>query len=279
MQEPDYKVFPSLRKKLFVIVFGTDTRAGKLFDVILLWAILLSVLIVMLESVRAIKLSYAQLFYIFEWTFTILFTIEYLLRILITPEPKKYAFSFLGIIDLLATLPSYLALFVTGGSYLVVIRSIRLLRIFRILKLGRYLREASVLSNALIASKHKILVFLGAVTTLVMITGTLMYMIEGAPGGFTSIPRSIYWAIVTVTTVGYGDIAPQTVAGQIAASILMLMGYAIIAVPTGIVTSEIANAEKDQKKKEERKVACLGCSQTKHDIDAKFCNQCGTKLG
>ncbi|MEM6643531.1 MAG: ion transporter [Bacteroidota bacterium] len=279
MQEPNYRYLPSIRKKLFLVVFGTDTHAGKIFDVILLWAILLSVLVVMLESVRELKQTYFQTFFIIEWTFTIIFTIEYLLRLFISPHPRKYAFSFLGIIDLLATIPSYLALFISGGTYLVVIRSIRLLRVFRILKLGRYLREAAVLSNALIASRHKILVFLGAVVTLVMITGTLMYMIEGAAGGFTSIPRSIYWAIVTVTTVGYGDIAPQTIAGQIAASILMLLGYAIIAVPTGIVTAEIANAEREQKKKDYSKTICPSCLLDEHDKDALHCKRCGCALG
>jgi len=279
MSQPDYKILPSLRKKLFVIVFGTDTPAGKLFDVVLLWAILLSVIAVMIESIREVKAHYGHYLFIAEWVFTILFTMEYLLRLFITEKPRKYAFSFLGIIDLLATIPSYVALFVSGGSYLVVIRSIRLLRIFRILKLGRYLREATVLSSALIASRHKILVFLGAVTTLVLITGTLMYMIEGADSGFTSIPRSIYWAIVTVTTVGYGDIAPQTVTGQIAASILMLLGYAIIAVPTGIVTSEIANAENKQKKIESSKrLPCGKCGSEANDSDAKFCKICGTRL-
>ena len=183
----------------------------------------------------------------------------------------------MGIIDLLATIPSYIALFIIGGNYLVVIRSIRLLRIFRILKLGRYLREASVLSGALMSSRHKIFVFLGAVTTLVLITGTLMYMIEGGENGFTSIPRSIYWAIVTVTTVGYGDIAPQTITGQFAASLLMLMGYAIIAVPTGIVTSEIANAEKN-KKKEENKIFCTDCGLSEHDPNANYCRECGNRL-
>lgn len=277
MQEPNYRLLPGLRKKLFIIVFGTDTRAGKLFDVVLLWAILLSVISVMLESVSDIKLRYTNLLYIGEWSFTILFTIEYLLRLFISPEPRKYAFSFLGIIDLLATLPSYIALVVTGGTYLVVIRSIRLLRIFRILKLGRYVREASVLTNALRASRHKILVFLGAVTTLAMIAGTLMYMIEGAESGFTSIPRSIYWAIVTITTVGYGDIAPQTIVGQFTASVLMLMGYAIIAVPTGIVTSEMVSAEKEQLRKEKPKT-CSNCGLDQHDPDSVFCKKCGAKL-
>ncbi|WP_462248389.1 ion transporter [Ekhidna sp.] len=279
MSHPEFKFLPRLRKQLFIVVFGTDTRAGKLFDIILLWAIVLSVVSVMLESVREIRDAYATVFFISEWFFTILFTIEYLLRLFITIEPKKYAFSFFGIIDLLATLPTYLTLFVAGGSYLVVIRSIRLLRIFRILKLGRYLREASVLTDALAASRHKILVFLGAVFTLAMIMGTLMYMIEGGESGFTSIPRSIYWAIVTITTVGYGDIAPQTVFGQVVASMLMLMGYAIIAVPTGIVTTEIAQAERDKKESEAAaKRVCPNCGMRGHDDDAIYCKNCSAKL-
>ena len=271
---PEFKYLPKPRKQLFGIVFGTETGSGKLFDIILLWAIVLSLLSVMLESVRKISEAYDYLFFILEWSFTILFTIEYLLRLLITAEPKKYAFSFFGIIDMLAALPAYLTLFVAGGSYLIVIRSIRLLRIFRILKLGRYLREASVLSEALVASRHKILVFLGVVFTLVMIMGTLMYMIEGGEGGFTSISRSIYWAIVTITTVGYGDIAPQTAMGQALASMLMLMGYAIIAVPTGIVTSELVEAEKNQRKIESAKKECVACGTAGHDNDAIFCKNC-----
>lgn len=232
----------------------------------------------MLESVREIRETYDYLFFVLEWFFTVLFTIEYLLRLFITIEPKKYAFSFFGIIDLLATLPTYLTLFVAGGSYLVVIRSIRLLRIFRILKLGRYLREASVLTNALAASRHKIMVFLGAVFTLAMIMGTLMYMIEGGESGFTSIPRSIYWAIVTITTVGYGDIAPQTIFGQTMASMLMLMGYAIIAVPTGIVTTEMVEAEKQMKKDESEGRECTSCGKKGHDEDANYCKSCSAKL-
>ena len=278
MEQPDFRYFNRLRKNLYVVVFGTNTRSGKLFDVVLLWAILLSVLAVMLESVKEVKEAYGYLFSIAEWVFTVLFTIEYLLRLFICEKPRKYAFSFLGIIDLLATIPSYVALFTTGGSYLVVIRSIRLLRVFRILKLGRYLREASTLTKALISSRHKILVFLGAVTTLVLIMGTLMYMIEGVKSGFTSIPRSIYWAIVTVTTVGYGDIAPQSILGQFVASILMLLGYAIIAVPTGIVTSELANAERE-KKLLENEAICNACGLEGHDLDAKFCKKCGYELG
>jgi len=224
----------------------------------------------MMESVREIKEQLGSFFYILEWVFTALFTIEYTLRLIIAKRPLKYATSFFGIIDLLALLPSYITLFVAGGSYLVVIRSIRLLRIFRILKLGRYLREASVLTNALKASRHKILVFLGAVTTLVMIMGTLMYLIEGGDSGFTSIPRSIYWAIVTVTTVGYGDIAPQTILGQIVAYMIMLVGYAIIGVPTRIVTSEITNAESEHRKKEMSQAECIECGAINHDKDDKF---------
>ncbi|MEO1254452.1 MAG: ion transporter [Bacteroidota bacterium] len=278
MPQPDFKYLPHVRKQCHEIVFGTDTPAGKLFDIVLLWAIILSVLSVMLESVQEIKNTYGNLLFILEWAFTILFTIEYFLRIGISTKPKKYVFSFLGIIDLLALLPTYLTLVIAGGGYLVVIRSIRLLRVFRILKLGRYLREASVLTSALHASRHKILVFLGAVVTLVMIMGTLMYLIEGGDSGFTSIPRSIYWAIVTITTVGYGDIAPQTVMGQAVASILMLMGYAIIAVPTGIVTSEITFAESEKKKKDLEKRVCSNCGKKGHDEDAIFCNNCSAKL-
>lgn len=269
-----------LKQRLYVIVFGTETRAGKLFDIVLLWAIVLSVISVMLESVHEIKEVYSTVLLVLEWLFTILFTMEYFLRLWISRYPRKYAFSFFGIIDLLALLPTYLTLIVAGGSYLVVVRTIRLLRIFRILKLGRYLREASVLTNALIASRHKILVFLGAVCTLVMIMGTLMYLIEGGDSGFTSIPRSIYWAIVTVTTVGYGDIAPQTAIGQGFAAMLMLMGYAIIAVPTGIVTSEITNAERMEREKRFSKSnrKCQACGNRNNDEDAIFCKQCGSKL-
>ncbi len=279
MAEPHYTFLPSLRKKLFVIVFGTETRAGKLFDIVLLCAILASVLMVMLESVKEIDEGYHTFLVPAEWFFTILFSIEYIVRIFISKKPLKYVFSFLGIVDLLALIPTYLSLFITGGSYLVVIRSIRLLRVFRILKLGRYLREASVLTDALVASRHKIMVFLGAVLTLVVIMGTLMYMIEGGESGFTSIPRSIYWAIVTVTTVGYGDIAPQTIFGQVVASLLMLMGYAILAVPTGIVTSEITHAQSEERRRKKRIIrVCNGCGYNHHVEEAKYCQQCGDQL-
>lgn len=271
MQEPQFKHFHNLRTRWYTIVFGTDTPAGKLFDVILLWAILISIVTVMLESVQQLKERFGDIFLILEWTFTALFTAEYLLRIFITRKPSRYVFSYYGIIDLIALLPTYITIFVTGGSYLVVIRAIRLLRVFRILKLSRYLDEANTLSNALRNSRHKILIFMGSVSTLVMITGTLMYLIEGGEKGFTSIPRSIYWAVVTVTTVGYGDIAPQTVLGQTFATLLMLVGYAIIAVPTGIVTSEISKADRSAKPGK----ACEKCKEIM-PAEANYCSKCGT---
>ena len=269
-----------IREQLFVVVFGTDTRAGRLFDLILLWIILGSILVVMLESVKEIHDLLDRELELIEWVFTIFFTLEYLLRLYISPDPKKYVTSFFGIVDLLATLPSYLALIFTGGTYLVVIRAIRLLRVFRILKLTRQIGEAQTLLKALQSSRHKIFVFLGAVVTLVVIMGTLMYMIEGGENGFTSIPRSIYWAIVTITTVGYGDIAPHTVLGQAFAAILMLLGYAIIAVPTGIVTAEIAVEETIQKerKNNDRYKTCSNCDTNDHELKAQFCKYCGEKF-
>ncbi|MEP1094178.1 MAG: ion transporter [Cyclobacteriaceae bacterium] len=279
MSQPDFKEHPTFKQRLYIIVFGTETKIGKIFDIVLLWAIVLSVLSVMLESVKSLNERFGDIFSVLEWSFTILFTIEYLLRILISEKPKKYAFSFFGVVDLLALLPTYLTLIVAGGSYLMVIRTIRLLRIMRILKLSRYLREASVLGDALKASRHKIFVFIGSVFTLVMIMGTLMYIIEsGENSAFTSIPRGIYWAIVTVTTVGYGDISPQTTMGQGLASVLMLMGYAIIAVPTGIVTSEIATAERDKKLSESNDKVCDLCGNQSHDHDAEYCKKCGNMI-
>lgn len=279
MKEPKFKHFHTLRTRLFILVFGTDTPGGRMFDVILLWAIVFSIITVMLESVKEIKEHFDLIFTVLEWTFTAFFTIEYLLRIFITKKPKTYILSYYGIIDLLALLPTYITIFVSGGSYLVVIRAIRLLRIFRILKLTRYIQEAQVLADALKASSRKILVFIGAVFTLVLITGTLMYLIEGGQNGFTSIPRSIYWAVVTVTTVGYGDIAPGTVLGQIFATILMLTGYAIIAVPTGIMTSEINKAAKEEKRIEKIKTqkACDRCA-TFNLAEANYCSKCGEKF-
>tara|TARA_Y100001972_G_scaffold127583_1_gene184880 strand:+ start:3882 stop:4715 length:834 start_codon:yes stop_codon:yes gene_type:complete len=276
MEGKDFKRFPGLRSKLYTIVFGTETPAGKLFDVVLLWAIVGSILVVTFESVKELNDRFEIAFAVFEWVFTILFSIEYLLRIFILKKPLKYVFSFLGIIDFLALVPTYLSLFVTGGAYLVVIRAIRLLRIFRILKLSRYLSEAQMLGNALVASKYKLFVFIGTVLSVVLIVGTLMYVIEGAENGFTSIPRSIYWCIVTITTVGYGDIAPHTILGQILASVLMLMGYAIIAVPTGIVTGELVR--ENTRKATIKLRSCHSCNTEIDDPKAKFCHECGSKL-
>lgn len=279
MKEPDFKYSHNIRTKLFSIVFGTETPAGRLFDIVLLWAIVISIVTVMFESVSEIKARFETVFAILEWTFTVFFTIEYLLRIFITKKPRTYVLSYYGIIDLLALLPTYITIFVSGGSYLVVIRAIRLLRIFRILKLTRYIQEAQVLADALKASSRKILVFIGAVFTLVLITGTLMYLIEGGENGFTSIPRSIYWAVVTVTTVGYGDIAPGTILGQSFATLLMLTGYAIIAVPTGIMTSEINKAAKEERRVEKltNMKPCERC-RTANIKEANYCIKCGDRF-
>ncbi|MEQ9305618.1 MAG: ion transporter [Marinoscillum sp.] len=275
MEEQRFKHFHDIRNRLYIIVFGTDTPAGKLFDVVLLIAILLSIIAVMLESVSAIRESYANVLTGLEWTLTGLFSVEFLVRIFITRKPRKYVFSFLGMIDLIALLPTYISIFVSGGSYLIVIRAIRLLRVFRILKLTRYLNEARVLAFALRGAQRKILIFMGAVSTLVVITGTLMYLIEGGQNGFTSIPKSIYWAVVTVTTVGYGDIAPQTVMGQSFATLLMLMGYAIIAVPTGIMTSEINKQEKNREY--ENRIECTRCHSFS-SMQSNYCWKCGFTL-
>ncbi|MCP5499861.1 MAG: ion transporter [Leptospiraceae bacterium] len=255
------------------IIFEADTFWGKTFDIVLLWAIVLSVLTVMLESVEGLEKIYGDIFKMVEWSFTILFSIEYMARIYCVKRPLKYIFSFLGLIDLLSTLPTYLSLFAISAQYLLVVRSVRLLRVFRILKLSRYLGEAEILWIALKRSRYKITVFLGAVLSVVLIMGTFMYLIEGPENGFTNIPKSIYWAIVTLTTVGYGDIAPKTTLGQFIASAVMILGYAILAVPTGIVSVELANAQKQV-----NTVACMQCSLEGHDDDAKYCKHCGAKL-
>jgi len=270
-----------LRKKINIIIFGADTKIGRLFDLVLLYFIIGSIAVVILESVPEFQSKFGGYFLYLEWGFTIFFTLEYCLRLYSSEYPRKYAFSFFGIIDILAILPTYLTLFSISGQYLLVVRAIRLLRVFRILKLSRQLKAAQILITALTSSRFKISVFLGSVLTLVLIMGTLMYMIEGAENGFTSIPTSIYWAIVTVTTVGYGDISPVTPLGQFVASVLMLMGYAIIAVPTGIVTAEIAAAEKEERKKHElddQKIICKNCYRKGHDLASNFCKYCGAKL-
>lgn len=264
-----------LRERLRIIIFGSDTYWGKVFDVILLILILLSVLAVMLESVSAIKAQYGYELYIFEWIFTILFTVEYFARIIVVEKPWKYIKSFFGIIDLLSIIPTYLSLFVLGAHSLLIIRSIRLLRVFRVLKMMRFLGEASHLTAALKASRVKITVFIGGVFIAVVILGTMMYMIEGAENGFTSIPRSIYWAVVTLTTVGYGDIAPATVWGQGLATLIMILGYGMIAVPTGIVSAEMTQ---QRKAVSEYNMKCANCGSTEHDLDAMFCKKCGQQI-
>ena len=264
----------TLRQELYEIIFEAETRAGKVFDLIVLYAILASVVAVMLESVSQIERNFGQYLTIIEWVFTILFTIEYIARLYVSKKPIKYALSFLGLIDLFSIVPTYLTLFVTGTHFLIVIRTVRLLRVFRILKLTRYLSEAKVLGDALRASRYKIMVFMLSVFSFQIIAGTVMYLIEGADNGFTSIPRSIYWAIVTLTTVGYGDIAPTTIIGQIFASLIMITGYSILAVPTGIVTSEITR----EHLKGKRFKVCENCFHDEHDKDAEHCKKCGAHL-
>ena len=261
------------RSTMFEVIFESDTPAGKWFDIILIICILLSVTTIMLDSVDNVRSKCGGILTTAEWFFTLLFTIEYVLRLICIGKPIRYAISFFGIIDLLAILPTYAGLFFYGSRYLVTIRVLRVLRVFRILKLGHHTKEANLLKTALYASRRKIFVFLFVVLTLVVIIGSLIYVIEGAENGFTSIPRSVYWAIVTLTTVGYGDISPATGLGQFLAAIVMIMGYSIIAVPTGIVTVELSQAYKQKSAQ-----VCGQCSTEGHDSDAKFCKHCGTKL-
>jgi len=263
-----------VRARLHEIIFEADTRAGKLFDILLIWSILLSVAAVMLNSVAAIRARLGPQLTAAEWFFTALFTVEYVLRLWCIGRPRRYATSFFGIVDLLAILPTYLSLLLPASRYLLVIRILRVLRIFRVLKLVQYVDEAQVLLRALRAGGRKIAVFFLTVVSLVVVFGSVMYVVEGAENGFTSIPRSIYWAIVTMTTVGYGDISPRTAVGQAIAAIVMLIGFTIIAVPTGIVASEMTRAQ-------ERTVtnrACPECAAMGHDADAVHCKACGARL-
>ena len=264
----------NIRETLHQIIFEAETPSGRLFDILLLWAIVLSVGAVILESVSSFRANYGTLLKWIEWIFTLLFTLEYILRIFSVKKPLNYIFSFFGLVDLLAIVPTYLSLYFSGAHSLLVVRSVRMLRVFRIFKLGRYLGEADVLWAALKASRPKISVFLLSVLSLVLIMGTIMYLVEGDTNGFTSIPTGIYWAIVTMTTVGYGDVVPQTVFGQTLASILMIMGYAIIAVPTGIVSVELAHVAKLKV----NTLTCPGCTAEGHDLDAVYCRFCGMKL-
>ncbi|HTM97620.1 MAG TPA: ion transporter [Pedobacter sp.] len=259
-----------IREKINRIIFGHDSAPSKLFDILLLWVILISVIVVILESVPSLHARFISAFSYVEWTITILFTIEYILRIWSSRTPFRYILSFWGLIDLLSILPTYLELLDFGFHYLLAIRIFRLLRVFRILKLVRFNREAQKLLLAIKGSGHKIGVFLMVVISIMVLLGTLMYVIEGGENGFTSIPQSIYWAIVTVTTVGFGDVVPQTVLGKFLSSIAMIMGYAIIAVPTGILTVELAKNKSVDK-------ICEVCNHDNPD-DAQYCNQCGLKF-
>ncbi len=262
--------------KLHEIIYEADTPGGKLFDILLLISIVTSILLVMLESVPSINIKHGQFFHISEWVITILFTIEYILRVISIKKPKHYIFSYYGIIDLLSTIPKYLAIFIGGAHALVVLRSLRLLRVFRVLKITRYIGESNKLLFALRASRPKIIVFVFAVLIICLILGSVMYIVEADAGsGFISIPRSVYWTIVTLTTVGYGDIAPVTTIGQIIASIVMILGYGIIAVPTGIVSAEYTS---HFKKTHTNTKTCDTCGTERHNDNAKFCHKCGVKF-
>lgn len=260
----------SVKDKMFVIVFGTDTKAGKRFDIVLLWLILVSVLTVMLESIPQLEQDFTSGFFILELFFTIVFTIEYFLRIWVSPKPKNYIFSFWGVVDLLAILPTYLIFILPNIHFLMAIRSLRLLRVVRVIKLVRFIKEANTLKKALVSSIYKTSTFLFAILAVVIIMGTIMYVVEGAENGFTSIPQSIYWAIITITTVGYGDIVPTTVLGKFISSVVMIIGYSIIAVPTAIFTVEVAKAGNEQK-------TCKSCNHY-NGINAKYCNNCGNEI-
>ena len=259
---------------LRVIIFEAETPAGKRFDLFLILSILCSVVVVMLDSVSAIRAEYGLLLRILEWFFTVLFTIEYLLRLFSIGHPLRYATSFFGIVDLLAVLPTYLNLFVPGIQYLLAFRILRVLRIFRILKLVKYSKEVQSILEALVAARRKSLVFIAMIVTVLVIFGSLMYVIEGEENGFTSIPRSIYWAAVTLTTVGYGDIAPKTILGQTFATIAIILGYAVIAVPVGIATISFSNTLSNKSNTR----CCPECSAEGHDNDAEYCKYCSARL-
>lgn len=265
--------YQSSKAELYEIIFESDTPAGKRFDLLLIISIFLSVIIVLLDSVQFYNEKYGNIFYLMEWIFTVLFTIEFFFRIYCIKRPILYIRSFFGIIDLLSILPTYISIFLPASRYLSIIRILRVLRIFRILKLMLYIAEANILMDALISSKRKIIVFLCFILTLVTIIGSIMYLVEGEANGFTSIPRSIYWAIVTITTVGYGDISPQTDFGRLFASFAMILGYATIAVPTGIISAEYSNM-----KQKFNNIICGECANEDHEDDATFCKKCGSTL-
>ena len=262
-----------LRTEIHRVIFEADSRGGKAFDVTLITLILASVLTVVLESVASIRDGYGAWLRFAEWTFTAVFTVEYLLRLFSVREPLRYAVSFYGIVDLLAVVPTYLSVLIPGTQSLLVIRAFRLLRVFRVFKLGSFLKEAQILKAALRSSGRKIFVFLGTISILVLVLGSLMYLIEGEEAGFTSIPRSVYWAIVTMTTVGYGDITPQSIPGQMLAAVAMILGYSIIAVPTGIVTAQLVQHATAVTTR-----TCPSCVSEGHLWSARFCRDCGAPL-
>ena len=265
----------SWKERLHEIIYEADTREGKLFDIVLLIAIITSIVLVMLESVKSFDAKYHNYLDFAEWVITVLFSIEYIMRVISIKKPFKYIFSFYGIIDLLSTIPKYLSFILVGSHSLIALRSLRLLRVFRILKLTRYIGASNKLLLALKASRAKIAVFLFFVVIVCVILGTIMYMVEGEENGFNNIPKSIYWAIVTLTTVGFGDIAPQTPLGQAIASIIMILGYSIIAIPTGIVSSEMTKTDADI---DTNTQSCPTCLKEKHAKGATFCYNCGSIL-
>jgi voltage-gated potassium channel len=264
----------SLRDRLHEIIFENDTRAGRVFDATLLWIIVLSVACVMLESVAGIRARWGEELRVLEWVFTGLFTVEYLIRVLVLRRPAAYVFSFFGLVDLLSFVPTYVSALLPGAQALSAVRAFRVIRLFRIFKLGSHIRQAKVIATALRLSRPKIVVFLLGIVAIVVTMGSVIYLVEGEENGFTSIPRSVYWAIVTVTTVGYGDIVPKTFVGQVIASFAMILGYAIIAVPTGIVAADLAEATRQHPSGQ----ACPSCGSEGHDLDAVFCKRCGVKL-
>lgn len=268
-----------LKQKIYIVIYGSNTFAGKLFDLVLLAVILMSVILVMLESIESYDMKHHTLLKVLEWVITIFFTIEYVLRIICNKHPLKYIFSFYGIVDLISIMPMYLSFFVSDLGVLSVVRALRLLRLFGILNLVPYIGQESNLKLAIKASRTKIIVFIYFVVVVSILLGALMYVIEGKDNGFTSIPRSIYWCIVTLTTVGYGDIAPQTTIGQMIASFIMIMGYGIIAVPTGIVTAEFTSLKRNRSVDARRRRSCSSCTTTIYDDDANYCYNCGQKLG
>ena len=262
-----------MKDRLYQIIFEHNTRSGKNFDIALILLVVLSMLAIMLETVEGLWYNYYKLFYYFEWFFTIIFSVEFILRLYCAPSKKDYILSFYGIIDIISVLPSYLSFFIPGAQAFLIIRAMRLMRLFRIFKLTNYTNAGSQLKEAVAASKPKIIVFVFFVVTFVTIVGTAMFYVEGRENGFSSIPKSIYWAVVTMTTVGYGDIAPLTPLGQLLSAVLMITGYGVIAVPTGIISTEMAKAERTNKH-----MGCSLCQDSNAPLEGRFCMSCGKKL-